>query len=81
MSGAAAPERHTFKEAVYHYKQLRELYFELTEEEFSNFNVKLSEISLQDAKEVDCWHWDDPQRQLIWNWVSSYQACQSKNGY
>jgi hypothetical protein len=64
------------------YKELRDVVYEFTENEFKVPGLKLSEITLQDAINADLWSekWNDSERITTWEWRNMYNEYQSNSG-
>jgi len=65
-----------------HYKELRDVVYEFTENEFKFPGLKLTEITLQDAISADRWteEWKDSKRVACWEWRGMYNEYQSNSG-
>jgi len=70
----------SFAETLTHYRNLRLLSHQLTEQEYSHLGVRLSDIQLQDTLEADKWSWSDPEKTPIWTWSRMYEAYRSARG-
>lgn len=81
MTGAGY-NKNSFHEAKSHYRELRRVAHDFTEEEYSCYTIKLREISYSDAVEADKWsdYWDDSQKIPSWDWVRMYHDYQSNSG-
>ena len=66
--------RRTFSETIAHYRELRELCYEETNQEFASLGVRASAITPRDVADGDEWsrQWTG-EKVPIWTWAAMYR--------
>lgn len=72
----------SFLAAQSRYADLRELVYEVTDQEYGSLAISCREISFADAQLADSWRaqWREREKVPCWEWKDQYQTCHGNNG-
>lgn len=72
----------SFLDAKKRYADLRDLVYEVTNNEFASLAISCREISFADAQHADNWRgqWSDREKIPVWEWKAQYNTSHGNNG-